>query len=106
MKQLSQMSKSYLPKSEDVMVEFIAVLGGNRKLETPQLSSETKCLVCGFEEGYTCCMDAVAKDTRKLWICGNRDCVTTTAISKSNHQTTQTEGKRAVQWPVWCEFNN
>jgi hypothetical protein len=105
MKLLSDIAKGFLPPvSEGKIVEFIAVLGGWRKLETPTLSTELQCLICGGTDHYPvhCCP---INDLRRVWICGNGSCASNKVKKGDQATTTPPKSQRAILWPLFCEIN-
>ncbi len=76
MKEMSNLLKKELPDiSNGKMVEFIAVVGGWKKLEVPTMSSDLKCMICNNSEHYAVMADP-SKGAAKVWICANGQCVT------------------------------
>ena len=105
MKLLSNIAKGFLPpKSEGKIVEFIAAIGGWRKLDTPTLSTELQCLICASKEHYPvhCCP---TNDHRRVWICGNGACASNKVKKGNQATTTPPKLQRAILWPLFCEIN-
>lgn len=101
MKIVGQIAKQYLPPiSDGKIVEFIAVIGGHRKIE-PTLSTEIKCNACDGKEHYA----PWFSDEARVWICANSVCVTTQLKNMSKATITPPKQQRALLWPKFCEIN-
>ena len=105
MKTLESIASGTLPPvSDGKIVEMIAVLGGWRKLDNPILSTDLQCVICSNKEHYTPFIDPL-KDTRRIWICANGDCVTNNRKNLMMATTTPLKSQRALLWPKFCELN-
>lgn len=104
MKNLKDLAKSFLPPSEPKIVEFIAVLGGWRKLDTPVLSNLLSCLICGGKEHYAVFCDP-AKGSQRVWICANGVCESNTSVKGLQATNIPTMPKRSILWPKFCEIS-
>lgn len=104
MKNARDIAKKLLPSSEPKIVEYIAVLGGWRRLESPMMSDELRCVICDSSQHYAVFCDP-AKGPEKVRICANGDCETNTSIKHVKATSIQTPSQRALLWPKFCEIN-
>ncbi len=101
MKLAGEIAKKSLPEPCDgKVVEYIAVLGGHRKIE-PTLSTELQCFACEGKAHFAPWFN----DDARVWICANSVCVTVQLknISKATH--TPPKQFRELLWPQFCEMN-
>lgn len=104
MKIVSTILKNHLPKQEAKVVEFIAVLGGWKKLDRPTLSSDLCCAICSGTEHYCPHCDP-AIDARRVWICANGSCESNNMKNLSRATTTPSTSFRSIVWAKFCEIN-
>ena len=105
MKLLSEIAKNSLPpKSDGDIVEFIAVIGGMRKLDNPTISTSLECIACSGKMHYAVYLSP-PEDRRKLWICANVSCVTTDMKNIRRDTNPPPQALRALLWPKFCEIN-
>lgn len=106
MKILGEIAKGMLPKvDEPKLVHSIQDAFILRYLDTPIMSNEVRCPICGGNNGYSVFIDPTTSDKR-MWFCAEADCLS--VVKRSRPSTTQTipKGKRSIQWQVWCEIND
>lgn len=106
MKLLGTLAKGLLPKiDEPKLVHSIQDAFVLRYLDTPIMSNEVTCPICGGNNGYAVFIDPTISDKR-MWFCAEADCLS--VVKRSRPSTTQTipKGKRSIQWQVWCEIND
>lgn len=105
MKLASEIAKTFLPeKGDGKVVEFIAVIGGWKKLQGPTISTDLQCPECGNQGHYTPLVDP-NKDATRVWICSNGLCMTNSKLSMPRQVITPTKVQRAIEWSVFAEIN-
>lgn len=96
------LNKNILKKKQSQeLVHFITTHGAWKELE-PTLSTELTCPDCGKSDFYVSVISEL--DARKVWICANAHCLTSTATTSENHQSIQAPMRRAILWPLFCEI--
>lgn len=104
MKKLSNLAKDMVKESKGEIVSVVAEVKKYRWLDEPILSTEIECTYCGGKRHYTCYFDPKRSD-KKLWICGNPDCVTMKRENIPTATHIPDDPVRAILWPLWCEKN-
>lgn len=109
MKTLSEITKQMEKDMQSqpqvgVIVEFINVLGGWKKLNEPTLSTNLVCPICEKKSHYTPLVDP-AKGAAKVWMCMDGGCEAHKSIRKGTPYHMPTQTQRALQWPLFCEIN-
>lgn len=93
-----------MPANEEgKTVEYVAVIGGWRKLDVPTLSTKLNCLICDGKIHATPLCDP-KKGPARVRVCLERNCESNKTIRTPMATTTPVDFKRVIQWPVFCEF--
>ncbi len=105
MKLGSSIAKNMLNiENEPKIVGYIAGVNGWKKLEVPTLSTNLVCFYCGNKEHYAPLV-TTDKDSERVWICAKLNCETTNLKNLRKAMVVPTSSKRALLWPLFCEFN-
>lgn len=106
MKTLTKLMESQLANSDGKMVHFQAAVGGWKRLENPTMSTELKCLICeGTDHGVTIATP-IGNSNERVWICHTRNCGSNADLKHRQATYAPTDGRRGVEWPLFCEMNN
>lgn len=106
MKLLSKLAKEYLPKSQEGrLIHAIQDAFVLKHLDSPIMSNEARCPMCGGTNGMTCAVDPVrTKDN--MWFCLEDDCRAMIDRSYPKGDQWTPKSKRSVEWPLFCEMND
>lgn len=104
MKNVRDIVRKELPPSDPKIVEYIAVLGGWKKLEHPTLSSDLKCVICNSDYHAAVFCDP-SLGAERVRICLNGNCETNTSILHVRNTNIPTPSRRSLLWPKFCELN-
>lgn len=106
MKLLNELAQNYLSNVEmPKIVHAVQDVFILKHLDSPVMSNEISCPMCGGKKGHVALIDPSVSDKR-MWFCSELDCVT--MVTQSRHKTSQTiaQKKRALEWPLFCEIND
>lgn len=106
MRLLSHMAKEYLPqKEEPKLIHAIQDVFVLKYQDTPIMSTDCVCPMCGGNEGHVVYIDPIQSDKR-MWFCQNDDCLA--LVTRSRPKTCQIipKTKRELEWPLFCEIND
>ncbi len=103
-KSAAEIAARNLELSKPKLVHVIAEVKAYRFLDEPTMSDEIICKYCNSKEGYTPLFDR-QEPFRRVWICGNGNCVTMKRENRPPATTTPVTPKRAILWASWCEIN-
>jgi IstB-like ATP binding protein len=105
MKLMSQLAREYLPKKEEPkLIHAIQDTFVLKHLDSPILSHDVTCPMCGGKNGHSCLIDPKLSDKR-MWFCGEDDCMALVKRSFFKPAQMLPEKKRALEWPSFCDSN-
>lgn len=90
---------------QQVMVNFMVVVGGWKTLKEPMMSDQIRCTACDGATHHIAVVDPKDKNSGKVWICGNPSCVTASPNNCNKRTEVPIAPRRAIVWPKFCEIN-
>ena len=107
MKLLSNISRNIKESLKDdrpILCEFLSTPRGIIKLDTPVISCEKECDLCGSTACYCPLVDP-EQSAARTWLCANPHCDVYKSVSDTLPRQTTVNRGRAVLWPKFCELN-